>query len=140
MDNYSSEEAEKIALAFFTKGIAKCPRDDALMKVKTYGHMGSSVQELDFSCERCGSYGSFEPLPAQKEDNWNENQQNHIVEEYWRTKHPKCPNDQARLNCNKLDEIGSNRILINCPLCGRNLDSGNLSTSPSFLVTLRRNA
>jgi len=126
MNNYSPEEAKRIALSYFLNETAKCLRDGTSLNVKHNRVMGSSVWELEFKCDKCGSYGSYKPIPAPKEDNWTEDQQKRILNQYWATGNAICLNDNARLICQELGETGPARILINCPLCGRNLDSINL--------------
>lgn len=126
MNNYSPEEAKRIALSYFLNRTAKCLRDGTLLNVRHDGVKGSSVWELEFQCDRCGTYGSYEPIPAPKEDNWTEGQQKRILNQYWATRGARCLNDNAILICRKLEETGPARVLIDCPLCGRNLDSINV--------------
>lgn len=126
-EQFSPEQCEKIARNIYQGHTVRCPIDGASIRCdKPIPLMGSSATELFFACERCGTSGNFVPEVAAKEDKWTDIEVRSIVETYWRSHIARCPRDSSMLHCIKSPELGSQRLLISCPCCGRQHDTGEV--------------
>lgn len=121
MSGYTESQEARIVEDIYKKREAICPLDGAQIEFEI--HRINSAEkipsELDYHCPRCGSSGYFESPPAQKDSQWMEDQVQGIIDEYWSSGCPTCPIDGAILDCNKIEETGSNRIMFFCTYCGR---------------------
>lgn len=126
MKRYSAEQAEQIACRFFQHHSARCPIDGADVRFESLPIQKTAAIELDFVCTLCGTRGGFIPEVASSDEKWTEAEIKVIIENYWHSHSPRCPRDSSILHCHKLNELGPPRLLISCPRCGRNLDSGEV--------------
>lgn len=126
MSGYTDAQKERIVDDIYKRREAICPIDGVQIEFEIHRTMSAEriPSELEYRCPRCGSFGYFDPVATQKEERWTESQKQVIIDEYWSSGCPTCPNDGAVLDCNRIDETGSNQVMFYCTYCGREFISG----------------
>ncbi|MBD3276687.1 MAG: hypothetical protein GF388_00150 [Candidatus Aegiribacteria sp.] len=121
MNGYSEAQKERIVDDIYKKREAICPLDGAQIEFEIHRTISAEKipSELSYHCPRCESFGFFEPAPAKKDNQWTETQIQGIIDDYWSSGCPRCPIDGTILDCNKIEETGSNQIIFFCAYCGR---------------------
>lgn len=127
---FTKAELATIADSYFERRSGACPRDGTGLAIEELGYLGRRTLDLFARCPRCGRTGEYEGAEPSNDIepwDWDPDDRAVIVDEYWKTRRPRCPLDRSLLRVEESRELGRGTagtpIFVSCPRCGRSFVS-----------------